>query len=230
MTRVEPDLQVETGFAAQGVRLLAACDEVGRGAVAGPVSVGLVVLDLRAATLLPGVADSKLLRAAQREELAPQVRAWALASAVGHAHAQEVEEFGIVTALRLAGMRALEQVGTGCDAVLLDGSHDWLTPPAQDSLFGAPRYPDVRVPQVTTRVKADRDCTSVAAASVIAKVERDSMMRELDTRYPGYDLAGNAGYGTPAHLAACRRLGASPEHRASWITAHTSRADCPAER
>jgi ribonuclease HII len=163
---------------------------------------------------LPGVRDSKLLSPAARESLVPRIRRWSLGWAVGHAEASEIDEVGIIAALRRAGLRALLQLPTRPDVVLLDGSHDWLTPPAQGSLLdGAGTEPP---PPVTTRVKADLTCTSVAAASVLAKVERDRLMAERHGRHPEYGWAANKGYASPDHLAALTELGPCPEHRRSW--------------
>lgn len=211
MTACPPTLEIEHALFARGHRIVAACDEVGRGALAGPVSVGCVAIDVTA-TALPGVADSKLLTARARTRLLPAVEAWARARAVGHASPGEIDRLGIVGALHLAGLRALAEVtvALGADAapdvVLLDGNQDWLTAPVGP----AP------VPPVVTRVKADRDCLSVAAASVLAKVTRDAMMTELDTRFPGYGWSENKGYGTAAHRAAIAARGPSPQHRLSW--------------
>ncbi|KGM09895.1 hypothetical protein N868_17900 [Cellulomonas carbonis T26] len=188
-------------------------DEVGRGALAGPVSVGAVAVDLTTRTCPSGVADSKLLTPGARRRLLPALGRWGLARAVGHASPAEIDEVGIVAALRLAGGRALAALGVAPDVVLLDGSHDWLSPPLQPDLF-------VEVPEVgfavRTRVKADQRCASVAAASVLAKCERDDLMVALDAAHPEYGWGGNKGYGAPEHVEALRRLGPCPEHRRSW--------------
>lgn len=125
-----PTLRHERTFKAQGIRYLAGVDEVGRGALAGPVSVGIAVVDLERQKPLAGVRDSKLLPPAERERLDPLVRRWSVASAVGHASAQEIDSIGIIAALRLAGTRAWQEVlsaGVRPEAVLLTeattGSH-----------------------------------------------------------------------------------------------------------
>ena len=135
---------------------------------------------------------------------------WSLHSAVGLATAEEVDTVGIMAALGLAGLRALTQLheqGARIheSVVLLDGAHDWLTPALS------------KPPRVQTQVKADRDCASVAAASVIAKVHRDRIMRELDAVFPGYGWAGNKGYGSTEHFAAIDALGPSDVHRRTWL-------------
>lgn len=219
--RRSPTLRHERVLLGNGARLVAGMDEVGRGALAGPVSVGVVVVDAATRTAPQGLTDSKLLTAAARESLVPQVRRWGVAWAVGHAGPAEIDAHGIVAALRLAGRRALAQVRRSCgeiDVVLLDGSHDWLSRPDVD-LFEAADLdadPGERDPAVRTLVKADLQCSSVAAASVLAKVERDGLLSRLARQYPVYSWDQNKGYAAPAHLDALRRLGPTPQHRRSW--------------
>ncbi|UVJ38086.1 ribonuclease HII [Arthrobacter sp. CJ23] len=214
-----PTLDVERTFLAPGIRLLAGVDEVGRGALAGPVSVGIAVVDLENLVPLADVRDSKLLKPEDRDRLEPLVREWAAASAVGHASAREIDELGIVGALRLAGTRAWLDIlagGVRPDVVLLDGSHNWLSPEVQASLFDAgPAGPACEAP-VHTRVKADMSCLSVAAASVLAKVARDHLMLELHAELPAFGWNENKGYGTAAHRDAIRAAGPSAYHRTSW--------------
>lgn len=214
-----PTLRHERTFKAQGIRLLAGVDEVGRGALAGPVSVGIAVVDLERQKPLAGVRDSKLLSPAERERLDPLVRRWSVASAVGHATAVEIDSLGIIAALRLAGTRAWGSIlGAGVvpDAVLLDGSHNWLSPAEQPSLFDQPVVETSCNAPVHTKVKADMQCLSVAAASVIAKVERDRIMRSLHTEYPDYGWDVNKGYATRTHRDVLRAAGPTPYHRVSW--------------
>lgn len=214
-----PTLRHERTFKAQGIRLLAGVDEVGRGALAGPVSVGIAVVDLERQKPLAGVRDSKLLSPAERERLDPLVRRWSVASAVGHATADEIDSLGIIAALRLAGTRAWGTIlGSGVvpDAVLLDGSHNWLSPADQLSLFDQPVLEASCDAPVHTKVKADMQCLSVAAASVIAKVERDRIMRNLHTEYPDYGWDVNKGYATRTHRDVLRAAGPTPYHRVSW--------------
>ncbi|MFF2029749.1 ribonuclease HII [Arthrobacter sp. NPDC058192] len=216
---VAPTLDYERRFRGSGARLLAGIDEVGRGALAGPVSVGIAVVDLEQPKLLADVRDSKLLKVGDRERLVPVVQQWSVASAVGHASAKEIDDLGIIAALRLAGNRAWFAVlaaGVRPEVVLLDGSHNWLSPDLQPSLFDdAPAEPGCDAP-VHTLVKADMQCLSVAAASIIAKVERDRMMCELHNEYPAYGWDVNKGYGTATHKEALRAAGPSPYHRVSW--------------
>lgn len=199
-----------------GVRLVAGIDEVGRGALAGPVSVGVAVLE-RCQSWPAGLADSKELSRTARESLALVIPDFGVGRAVGHASASEIDEHGIIAALRLAGTRALAALasdGIVPDAILLDGRHDWLTPPATD-LFSDDAE-DAAIAPVTMVVKGDRLCASIAAASIVAKVERDAIMREVHLDHPAYGWDGNKGYGAAGHLAALRELGPSPLHRVSW--------------
>ncbi|MBT2250148.1 ribonuclease HII [Arthrobacter sp. BHU FT2] len=214
-----PSLRHERTFKVQGVRLLAGVDEVGRGALAGPVSVGIAVVDLERQKALAGVRDSKLLTPTERERLAPLVRRWSVASAVGHASAREIDDLGIIAALRLAGTRAWQDIlaaGVVPDMVLLDGSHNWLSPAGQPSLFEEAAAEDACTAPVHTKIKADMQCLSVAAASVIAKVERDRTMRELHAEYPDFGWDINKGYATVMHRDVLRAAGPTPYHRVSW--------------
>ncbi len=218
-----PTLRAERQLLAAGATLVCGVDEVGRGALGGPVTVGAVLVDASIRRTLPGVRDSKLLTPRARDRLAPRIRAWAVGWAVGHASAAEIDEHGIIAALRRAGLRALAALPSRPDAILLDGSHDWLTPPAQPSLLAtlepSPRdfdLEDAPLAPVTTRIKADLTCTSVAAASVLAKTERDAIMADLASRHPGYGWEGNKGYASAEHLAALRREGPCVQHRRSW--------------
>lgn len=214
-----PTLDYERRFRSSGARLVAGIDEVGRGALAGPVSVGIAVVDLADQKLLADVRDSKLLKVADRERLVPLVQGWSVASAVGHASAGEIDALGIIAALRLAGTRAWLSVlaaGVTPDVILLDGSHNWLSPASQPSLFDdGQAEPGCDAP-VHTLVKADMQCLSVAAASIIAKVERDNMMVQLHTEYPAFGWDENKGYGTAAHKEALRAAGPTQYHRVSW--------------
>jgi len=220
-----PTLREERRLLREGHPLVAGVDEVGRGALAGPVSVGIVVVDAAVRTAPTGVRDSKLLAPAAREELVPRLRRWALAYAVGHAEPDEIDRFGIIAALRLAGRRALATLPTTPSCVVLDGSHDWLTPPvAPPTLFDldllgrevAPDVPLPAEPAVVTMVKADLRCTAVAAASVLAKVERDAIMVARAADHPDYGWQDNKGYSAPEHAEALRRLGPCAQHRRSW--------------
>lgn len=221
MTPAAPDLETEARLAATYGTWVAGCDEVGRGALAGPVSVGLVVVDPSACGLLAGVRDSKLLRPDARLDLIDAIRGWAAGWGVGHASPQEIDELGILPATGLAGRRALAAASGSRrpDVVLVDGNYDWLTPRSQGSLFEENQDdggPPGAVPPVTTRVKADMTCLSVAAASVLAKVERDELMRRRHESEPHFGWDANKGYGTEDHRNAIRAHGPSENHRRSW--------------
>jgi ribonuclease HII len=218
----KPSLRVERALQRQGHRLLAGMDEVGRGALAGPVSVGVVVIDETCRSAPAGVKDSKLLTSLARQRMVTPIRRWALAHAVGHASPAEIDAVGIMAALRLAGTRALAQLDVVPDLVILDGNHDWLTDPGRVGLlaFAGDSSPgaaaEVAVPPVTTMIKADLKCSSVAAASVLAKVERDAMMVRLAAEVSQYSWELNKGYSAPEHLAALSLHGPCEHHRRSW--------------
>ncbi|WP_199245985.1 ribonuclease HII [Leifsonia sp. AG29] len=210
MAPVSPSLRFEKSLYREGVTSIVAVDEVGRGALAGPVAVGMVVIDTAVKRIPPGLRDSKLLPEPVRESLEPLCRKWSLHHAVGLATAAEVDALGIMRCLGLAGARALAMLEEqGADVagstLILDGNHDYLNPVL------------MRPARVVTRIKADRDCASVAAASVIAKVHRDRMMIAHDAEYPGYGWATNKGYSTPEHFAAIDQLGPSALHRLTWL-------------
>lgn len=201
-----PHLDLERSFWDAGIHLVCGMDEVGRGAWAGPVTIGAAVLapcDLPVDGPLARVRDSKMLTPKVRSELLPHVRSWVVACAVGEATAQEVDRFGMTASLRLCGERALASLaaqGVTPGRVLLDGPHDYLS------------RPDL----VTTLVKGDATSLAIAAASIVAKVHRDGWMKGLSVTYPGYGFERNAGYGSPAHRQALKDLGATDEHRRSW--------------
>lgn len=223
---MRPTLRFERDLLRRGHSTVAGIDEVGRGAIAGPVAVGVVVIDGRTRTAPKGLRDSKLLSPAQRQSLDPRLRRWSLEHAVGSSGPDEIDRWGLITALRLAALRALEQVGS-IGAVILDGSHDWLTAPAQSELDLGPAipWPRVSVPIVHRVVKGDRSCSTVAAASVIAKVTRDAEMGELAVRDRRYGWDVNKGYSTADHNAAIRRWGLCEQHRRSWTVASAASVD-----
>lgn len=209
----DPTLRLERSLHRDGHRFVIGCDEVGRGAIAGPVAVGLAIVEVGVRKFPAGLRDSKLLSEKRREELAPLAHRWAHCTAVGLTEAWEVDELGLSIALGLAGARALAALDPEIvdrSVVLLDGSWDWLNP-----MLEQPRT-------VITRIKADRDCASVSAASVVAKVHRDRMMIEADATCPGYGWTGNKGYASSAHLAAIEEIGPSPLHRHTWLRAPES--------
>jgi ribonuclease HII len=216
----DPTTAVEQALAAQ-VRIargttdpvvVVGVDEVGRGALAGPVAVGacavLVAADGTLTPLPPGIRDSKSLTALRRTRLAPQITEAAAASAIGWAEAAEIDGIGIVPALELAATRALQTLRIRIDAVIMDGVADVVTPALHGLLDP--------LPLVHVQPKADRDCVSVAAASVVAKVARDELMVGLDAQSPHYGWAGNKGYGSAAHRQAIAEHGAHTQHRHTW--------------
>ena len=210
-------LERESALWDAGARVVVGIDEVGRGALAGPVSVGAVAVT-RCGVWPAGLADSKVLSPAARERLIEPLSRFGVGRAVGHAHAGEIDAVGIVAALRLAALRALSELaadGVVADAVLLDGTHDWLSAPPLD-LFADVSADLDPSPPVTMVVKGDGLCASIAAASVIAKVERDALMRAAHEDHPAYGWAGNKGYGAAGHLEAIRSQGPTSWHRVSW--------------
>ena len=190
-------------------------DEVGRGALAGPVCVGAVALCAPFGKMPKGLADSKVLSAAQREDLVPALHSWVLASAVGSASAKEVDNFGILGAQARAANRALKLIvsATGTDlgrsAALVDGNYDWLRRPL-------PRAQAEAFSKVVLVVRGDSSCGTLAAASVLAKVARDAVMIALSKKWDVYGWEQNKGYGSVVHRRALMEHGVSPQHRTSW--------------
>jgi ribonuclease HII len=156
--------------------------------------------------------DSKVISRAVREALIEPVSAWVVDYAIGHAEPAEIDEVGIVAALRLAWTRAYEQLAAKPDHVILDGKHNWIAVPESD-LFTSSVGIDV---PVTMKIKADVACASVAAASVLAKVARDDLMRAAAQKFPAYGWEGNVGYGSAGHMQAIVEFGATEFHRRSW--------------
>ena len=207
---VRPSLTLERRLMRAGAGSVVGLDEVGRGSLAGPVSVGAVRVLPATPSAPTGLRDSKLLSAEQRDRLHGRLVRWAPAWAVGHASPEEIDVLGMTAALRLAAVRAMVQLDGGIDAILLDGSYDWLGSTAE----GLPEFPGSR--QVEVRVKADQHCSSVAAASVLAKVERDRIITDLADPDDRYGWRSNKGYAAPEHLAALRTHGPTSLHRLSW--------------
>lgn len=195
---------------------VAGVDEVGRGALAGPVMVGTVVLG-GGQTVLEGLDDSKRLSPRRRELLVPAIRAWSDDAAVGAASAREIDAYGLSIALRLAAWRAVSQLRRRPDHLLVDGPFDFVNSSYEVAeLTGeSDPYGGVRV-ATTTIVGGDAVSAAIAAASVLAKVERDGYMNELSVRYRDYEWERNKGYGSPRHLAALEEFGSCEEHRRSW--------------
>ena len=275
---ITPTLDLERSLAAQDYDLITGFDEVGRGALAGPVMVGCAAIwardlepldgddavELSGRTYLgvpDGVADSKMLTEHRREAIFDELRDWCAAYAVGQASNIEIDEWGITYALGVAALRALSQVerelglrlggglaarkasmesageiveGRPGDSVgesigncgesvralpkvagILDGPSDYITKAL--NTFDAP---DVPIPaDITTKVKGDQHCATVATAAVIAKVTRDRLMVDLaqsNPRYAAYEWAHNKGYGSAAHRTAIAEHGPTPLHRVSW--------------
>lgn len=210
MTVVEPRLTLERKLLRERPFVIA-LDEVGRGALAGPVTVGAAVIDERGARrrIPKGLRDSKLVPEARRADVAERAATWVQHSALGWAPASEIDEVGIMRALGLAALRAIDGLraqGVVPDEaiVVLDGNHDYITAAGATGLT------------VRTVIKADRDCATAAAASVIAKVARDALMAQLHDETPVYHWARNKGYASPDHREAIRAHGISAYHRASW--------------
>lgn len=213
MTIVAPTLRLERSLLKEH-ELIIALDEVGRGALAGPVTVGAAVMDAAGARrrVPDGLRDSKLITERRRPEVALRASAWVPASALGWASAAEVDEVGIMRALGLAASRALlavaeQGVPTERALVVLDGNHDYVSAVHPSRL------------QVRPVIKADRDCASVSVASVIAKVARDALMTEFHDDHPAYQWDRNKGYASLEHRSAIREYGLSPLHRSSWAIA-----------
>lgn len=177
-------------------------DEVGRGCVAGPVVCGAVAIStLNPAP--PGLADSKLLSPARRQALVNPVRQWVHSWALGWAGPDIVDDHGIMAALHRAATAALAALALPTAAVILDGNRDYLSP----------TDPSI---SVTTLIKGDQLCASVAAASILAKTARDAYMTEQAAHYPDYAFDRHVGYLTAAHRSALAAHGPTPLHRLSF--------------
>jgi ribonuclease HII len=216
-----PTLDFENNLFSRGAKLIAGMDEVGRGCLAGPVSVGVAVISSENINPPENLADSKLLTHEQREELLPLVKTWVKDFAVGHASNNEIDEIGLTRALRRAGRRALVQLVTKPDHLILDGKHNWLMPEKETQNMFEQEFDDGPLSvdlKIITQVKADLTCASVAAASIVAKTTRDQMMSELSKEFPNYFWAENKGYAAPEHLEAIKSFGATKYHRVSWKT------------
>jgi len=197
-----PDLKHEYRFRDEGLAVIAGLDEAGRGAWAGPVVAGAVILPLERFDLLSaleGVRDSKLCTARQRERLEQVIYETADGVGVGAADVEEIDELGIAPATRLAMHRALEALPSVPRALLIDYI----------------RLPEQALPQRSLK-KGDQKSYSIAAASIVAKVARDRMMVAFDEHYPGYGLASHKGYGTEQHRTALDELGPCLLHRRSF--------------
>jgi ribonuclease HII len=178
-------------------RLTAGVDEVGRGPLAGPVMAGAVIL--HPDRPIVGLADSKSLSEAAREQLADEIKACALAWAIGRAEVEEIDQINILQASLLAMRRAVLALQPQAEYALIDGN----------------RCPELPCPSEAI-VKGDQTVAAISAASIIAKVTRDREMVEMESRYPGYAFARHKGYPTKVHIAALQELGLTPIHRRSF--------------
>lgn len=197
LKRQAPGLASERALWSAGHEVVVGIDEVGRGSWAGPLTIGAVVVprDRR----VNKIRDSKALTEPEREALFDRIAAWCTAWSVGHASHTECDELGMSEAQRLAARRAIEGLGVAPDQYLIDGKWDF-----------------VGGGTTTMIVKGDATCLSIAAASILAKVTRDRMMRAEDEHFPAYDFAWNKGYPCPRHRQALRGVGPSAIHRRSW--------------
>lgn len=192
-----PGLHLERSYWDVGFDRVVGIDEVGRGAWAGPLTIGAVVVprDRR----LYKVRDSKMLTEAEREAMFDRIVDWCLDWSVGHATQAECDELGMSAGQKLATRRALASLASPADAALVDGKWDF-----------------VETMPTTTIVKGDQKSLSIAAASILAKVTRDRLLREMAKTYPMYDFDRNKGYPCPRHRAALQAFGPSAVHRQSW--------------
>ena len=196
-----PTLEFEAELWAKGIRRVAGIDEVGRGALAGPVYAAAVILPARKSILkeLAGVRDSKQMTAEEREDWAPIIKEKAFAWSVGFASCKEIDRWNILSCTFLAARRALKTLPLKAEHLLLDYI----------------KLEKVDLPQ-TAMVDGDARCLSIAAASVIAKVARDAELCRLDSQFPGYGFASHKGYATEEHLHAINKNGPCPQHRLSF--------------
>tara|TARA_B100001750_G_C15487246_1_gene589045 strand:+ start:224 stop:859 length:636 start_codon:yes stop_codon:yes gene_type:complete len=197
-----PSFEIESSLHHDGYNLVAGIDEVGRGPIAGPVYAGAVIfpygLDLKS-TWLGLIDDSKKLTPSSREKAAEFIYASATAVSIGSSNSREIDCLGIVEATRIAMTRAIEKLPISPDYLIVD--HISL--------------PTTKLP-FRSITKGDSKCYSIAAASIVAKVERDRIMAQYNIKYPGYKFDLNKGYGTPAHLKQLRMLGPCSIHRFSF--------------
>jgi len=202
-----PTTAIERQLRAEGFNCIVGLDEVGKGAWAGPLVIGAAVLranvlDLdEPAAYMGGARDSKQIVESQRDAVFDVVARTVASWAIGFASAQECDALGMNAAQRLAAKRALDQLGVQPDAAIIDGTWDFVSPHIQ---------------RVLAEVKADTTCLSVAAASVLAKVTRDRLMRQCATDFPQWHFDTNKGYPCPRHRVALQGYGPSAFHRTSW--------------
>lgn len=193
----QPNCNFELEYRKQGYQCVAGVDEVGVGCLAGPVVAGAVIFDLK--RIPDGIDDSKRLTAKQRESLTVTIQKVAVACSVGIADVEEIDRLNIYHAARLAMVRAVNSLSMPPDFLLIDGRGKMDCPVSQLCI-----------------VKGDQISVSIAAASILAKVYRDNLMRNLDTEYPGYEFAKHKGYGSRLHRILLQEKGPSPMHRKSF--------------
>lgn len=203
LKRKAPGTRNERDLWEAGHDVVVGIDEVGRGAWAGPLTLGAVVIpkDKR----LTKVRDSKMLTEPERELMYGRIVEWSDAFAVGHATHDECDELGMSAAQKLAAARAIAGLGVVPDQVLLDGNWDFV---------GGDVIPSTSVRKI---VKGDASCLSIAAASIVAKVTRDRMMRAESDAHPWWSFETNKGYPCPRHKTALAGVGPSSIHRRSWV-------------
>jgi ribonuclease HII len=195
-----PTRKIEQELWAGGYETVVGIDEVGRGAWAGPLVVGAAILPRDTRVL--GVRDSKMLSEKERERLFDRIASWCVTWAVGAATQEECDELGMAPAQKLACQRAINGLTVKPDVAVVDGTWDFVSP---------------SVANVEKRVKADRYCLSVAAASILAKVVRDREMRAWSEHYPAWSFDTNKGYPCAVHKAALQGYGPSAIHRRTWV-------------
>ncbi|MGF1599597.1 MAG: ribonuclease HII [Acidimicrobiales bacterium] len=193
-----PGLFEERRFWDEGHQVVVGIDEVGRGSWAGPLTIGAAVVPR--ARRIYKLRDSKQLTEPEREALFNRIADWCVAWSVGHVSHTECDELGMSAAQKLAARRALDGLGLRPDAVILDGKWDFVGHPTTRKL-----------------VRGDATCLSIAAASILAKVTRDRIMRAEADAYPGFDFEYNKGYPCPRHKTALRAYGPTAIHRRSWV-------------
>lgn len=193
-----PGLAEERALWDGGHEIVVGIDEVGRGSWAGPLTIGAAVVPRE--RRINKVRDSKMLTEDEREAMFERIADWCDAWAVGHATPEECDRLGMSDAQRLAARRAIEGLGLAPDAVILDGKWDFVGHPVTRKL-----------------VRGDARCLSIAAASILAKVSRDRIMRGEADHYPGFDFELNKGYPCPRHKLALQGYGPTAIHRRSWV-------------
>lgn len=200
--------------------MIVGIDEVGRGAWAGPMTVGAVALG---DAEIAGLTDSKKLTAKKREKLTLEIKQKAAAVGLGWVSAKVIDQIGLSAALKLAARRAMSQINVDYDQIIIDGTINLF----QGSTLEQVDLPSQGLPlekrevEIVTMARADLLVPSVSAASIVAKVARDEYMKIMDAKFPGYKFAAHVGYGTAAHSAALAELGASPIHRMSFAPLST---------